>query len=122
MSFLPSTTVSLMISRLVAQFLITGCHFVQGNVVVRIVRAYTLRQPPVVDPLIVLPPASTDVMALDESGAYIVEASVRSIDEGSSELRDRAKEELLAFAKNIEGAIDFYAPDRLVLDTRVKGS
>lgn len=74
------------------------------------------------DPLTVPPPASADVKALDESGAYIVEASVRTVDEGSSELREMAKEELLAFAKSIEGAIDFYAPDRLVLDTRVKGS
>lgn len=108
--------------RLVAQFLITGCHFVQGNVVVRVVRANTLKQPPVDDPLMVPPPSITDVKALDESGAYVVEAFVRTVDEGNSELRDKAKEELIAFAKSIEGAIDFYAPDRLILDTRVRGS
>ena len=85
-------------------------------------RAYTLKQASAKDPLLLPPPVEADVKALDESGAYIVEASIRTSDESGSDLREKAKEELVAFSKSLAGAIDFYVPDRLVLDTRVKGS
>ena len=108
--------------RLVTQLIVKGDHFVQGNVVVRIMRAYTAEQASVEDPLSLPPSVDADVKALDGSGAYIVEASIRTTDESNSELREKAKEELIAFSKSVTGAIDFYAPDRLVLDTRVKGN
>lgn len=85
-------------------------------------RVYVLKQPSSEDPITPSPPDSADVNALDESGAYIVESSIRLTDESSTELRERAKKELLAFCKSLDGSIDFYAPDRLALDTRVKGS
>ena len=108
--------------RRVAQFIVTGCHFVQENVVIRVMRAYGLKQAAPEDPLTMPPPESAGVRALDGSGACVIEASVRTIDESGSELREKAKKELLAFCKGLEGSIDFYAPDRLVLDTRVRGN
>ena len=85
-------------------------------------RAYGLKQPAPDDPLTMPPPPSSDLRPLDGSGAYIIEASLRTTDESGSELREKAKRELLAFCKGLEGSIDFYSPDRLMLDTRVRGS
>ena len=117
-----NTIAALTITRLAAQFLLTGCHFVDGNVIIRVLRAYTLREPASVDPLTLPAPGSENFKVMDDSGAYIVEALIRTTDESTSELREKAKEELLAFAKSVDGAVDFHAPDRLALDTRVKGS
>jgi mediator of RNA polymerase II transcription subunit 18 len=108
--------------RQIAQFIVEGDHFVQDNVVVRIMRAYAMKQTSAEDPLSLLPTPNANIQALDTSGAYVVEASIRATDESSSELREKAKKELLGFSKSLEGAIDFYAPDRLVLDTRVRAS
>lgn len=109
-------------SRRVAQLIVSGCHFVQDNVVIRVMRVYRLKQPAQDDPVTTTPPNKADVLPLDGSGAYIVEASVRTTDDSGSELREKVKRELTAFSKGLEGAIDFHAPDRLALDTRVRAS
>lgn len=103
------------------QFVIIGNHFVQDNVLVRVLRVYTPNEPNTEDSLMSSPPTKLDVKLLDESGACIIEASIRVVDESSIALRDSAKKQLLDFAKSLDGAIDFYPPDRLALDTRVRG-
>lgn len=108
--------------RQAAQVYITGCHFVQGNVVIRVVRAYGLKQPPTEDALSLPPLTSADLKALDASGAYLVEASIRAADESGVEIKDKAKKELLKFTEGLHSAISFYAPDRMALDSRVKGA
>ncbi|KAK4496732.1 hypothetical protein PRZ48_012715 [Zasmidium cellare] len=97
------------------EFTLIGHRFVYGNVVVRVVRIHI----PVNkdhDPT-----ASPDgLILLDPSGNWLVEAATRVEDLSSSELTDKAKKDLLAFQTLMEGAIDFYTPDRFALDTRIK--
>jgi mediator of RNA polymerase II transcription subunit 18, fungi type len=57
---------------------------------------------------------------MDPSGAYVLECCVRVEDGGNSKLVQQATGELLAFKKQVEGAIELSVPERLGLDTRVK--
>ena len=74
------------------------------------------------DPIDSPPPLSGDLAVVDKSGAYVVEAYIRTEDAPSPALREKASEELLKFAKTLEGAIDLRPINRLSLDTVVKGS
>lgn len=68
------------------------------------------------------PPTTQGLRIFDKSGTYVVEAYVTTEDDVSSTTRETALTELLAFAKELEGVIDFRVPDRLSMDTRVKGT
>lgn len=74
------------------------------------------------DPLESPPPSVENLEVVDKSGTYVVEAYIRTEDAPSPALRERATEELLKFAKTLEGAIDLRPINRLSLDTVVKGS
>ena len=67
-------------------------------------------------------PQKEDLEPVDASGAYVVEAYVAADDGTSTELREKGVAELLKFAKDVDGAIDFRVPNRLALDTVVKGA
>lgn len=66
------------------------------------------------------PPSKQGLEPLDKSGTWIVEACVRTEDGPSPTLRDKATDELLKLAKELEGAIDLRPVNRLALDTAVK--
>lgn len=84
-------------------------HYPVGN--------HTLTQ----DPLDSKPPSKQELEPLDKSGTRIVEAYVRTEDGPSPTLREKATDELLRFARQLEGAIDLRPVNRLALDTAVKG-
>ncbi|KAK3686343.1 hypothetical protein LTR37_019933 [Vermiconidia calcicola] len=98
--------------KLASEHSVSGHRFISGNVIIRIFRIYIKTPVEFEIPL----------RLLDPSGTYIVEALIRTEDGSSSALRDKAMEELLAFAETVKGAIDLRVPDRLALDPRVKGS
>ena len=96
-----------------------------GNVIICITRLYTPLETSFSeeeDPLDHAPSPRKTLELLDPSGTYLVEACVRMKENSSSTLRDKCIEELLAFDEIVKGAIDFQVPDRLALDTRVRGS
>ena len=100
-----------------------GSRFVYGNVVIRLTRLYALTVQAGDDsPIGASPPDRKDLTILDRSGTYLVEAFIRTEDGPSATLREKAVEELLKFAKMLEGAIDFRPANRLSLDTVVKGT
>jgi len=61
-----------------------------------------------------------DLDYVDPSDAFVLEALIRTIDNPSPALRERATEELLKLAKLLEGAVDLRVVERLALDTEVK--
>ena len=105
--------------RLTAQYIASGHRFIQNNTIIRIYRIlpYTSET----SPLLRAPPVVAELTPLDPSGAYIVEACIRVEDRSNARLNDQATKELLEFKKTLDGAIDLHVPDRLALDTRVKG-
>lgn len=102
--------------------MVSGTRFVSGNVIVRISQIMLPFQASTETPLDAPLPSNEDLRPLDPSGAYLVESCVRIDDATNSKLRERAIEELTAFTKTLEGAVDLRVPDRLALDTRVKAS
>lgn len=103
-------------------YVTTGTRFVSNNVIICVTRIYVYAQAESGDPLTSDPPSGENLKLLDPSGTYLVEAIVRAEENSSSTVRDKAIEELLGFAKTMEGAIDLRVPDRLALETKVKGT
>jgi len=66
-----------------------------------------------------LPPFDS-IKPLDPSGSYILQASIRVNDQAGTALIDAGVEELKAFKTLMKGCVELDAPDRLLLDTRVK--
>ena len=103
------------------QYFVHGHRFIYGNVIIRMQRIYTdpnsISDDPIGDPI----PSQAELKLLDTSGCFVIEAALRIGDATSSKLAQQAMQELQAFSAKMHGAIDFYAPDRLALDTRVKG-
>lgn len=81
----------------------------------------TIRADYKTDPISSPAPSPKDQKLVDISGSWIIEASLRVEDASNSTLTEKAKQELLAFQETMDGAVDLIAPDRLALDTRVKG-
>ena len=67
-------------------------------------------------------PKFEDFSPLDPSGAYILQASVRLMDNPGPDIVNRGQAELLKFQNDIKGVVDLKLTDRLALDTRVKSS
>lgn len=103
------------------QYTQIGNRSIQGNVIIRVVRFYMPAQPNMIDPIDAAPHTVNDLKLLDQSGSCVVEAIVRVETLWNSTITDKAKQELSAFHSYMDGAITLYAPDRLALDTRVKG-
>lgn len=57
---------------------------------------------------------------LDDSGGYILQASVRLQDKGKPEVLTAGLNELENFKARMKGVVDLKAPDRLSLDTRLR--
>lgn len=103
-----------------SQYATLGHRFVYGNIIIRITRLFSPQTPS--DDALQAPLRSTEGLALvDPSGSFMVEATIRVADPSNSKIADQAKQELLAFQTYMDGVLDLYAPDRLALDTRVKG-
>lgn len=62
----------------------------------------------------------SDLRLLDESGAYILQASVRVQDGSKVETVQRGASELLGLRETLKGVVELEVVDRLSLDTRVR--
>ena len=105
----------------VSEFLLEGHRLVHKNVVMllhRIRRMPAVTQPPEA-PLAALP-SLDELKLLDDSGSYILQASVRVQDASKPDVMSRALEELEKFRGLMKGVVDMRVPDRLSMDTRVK--
>lgn len=105
----------------IGQQLHTGDFFVHGNVLLRVYRILVMNKP-ADKPIHANFPALKWFNMLDDSGAYIVDASIRLEDRSNSKLADLAVKELMDTKRLLQGAIELYVPDRLSLDTRVKST
>lgn len=109
--------------RLKRQHIQTGHQFVHDDVIVKIYRYYCIpSQDAPTDPLSLPPPSPADLKQVDASGSWIVEVVVRVEEVTNSALVEHAKKQLLTFKETMDGALDLIAPDRFVLDTRVRDS
>lgn len=110
--------------RFLGQQYALGHRFVSRNVVVRIFRLlWTQQEALAADKVLEGPPlALSELQVLDPSGTYVVEVSVRLEDRKNTKIASEAVAELEGFRRSVEGVIDLKVPDRLALDTRVKGA
>lgn len=67
------------------------------------------------------PPRREELKPVDESGSWIVDATVRVEEGAGAEVLERGKKELERFRQGMEGCVDLKAGDRLSLDVRVRG-
>lgn len=67
-----------------------------------------------------LPPLSS-LTLLDPSGAFLLEAKVQVDDRTKQTLVQRAFDQLNWLKSELKGVVELRAPERLALDTRVKG-
>ena len=108
--------------RFLGQQYVLGHRFVSGNVVARILRVHLAKEQAQADKVLEGPPLPlSDLDILDPSGAFLVEVSVRMEDRKNTKIAEQAFAELEKFKRDMEGVIDLRVPDRLSLDTRVKG-
>jgi mediator of RNA polymerase II transcription subunit 18 len=108
-------------SSYVSEYYLEGHRYVHNNIVILIHR---ILQEPCVGPIQNAPrpslPPFDSIYPLDPSGSYILQASIRVNDQGGPALIDAGVEELKAFKNLLKGCVELDAPDRLLLDTRVK--
>lgn len=110
-------------NRYINQYLTLTQRFVHNNVVIRVFRILSVPEGTgALEPLDAPTPLMADCRPVDPSGTYLFEALVRIEDGTNSKLVEQATNELLALKKQLDGAIDLKVPDRLALDTRVKGA
>jgi len=105
----------------VSEYYLEGHRYVHKNIVILLHR---ILQEPGVRPIQKalnpsLPPFES-ITPLDPSGSYILQASIRVNDQAGTALIDAGVEELKAFKNLMKGCVELDAPDRLLLDTRVK--
>lgn len=109
------------------QYVQSGSRFVHHNLIIKVIRFYSnppeTATPPQ-DPLAETSPPRTpsQLKLIDASGSFIIEVSICVEDPTNSSLTEAAVAELTRFKSTLDGAIDLIAPDRLLLDTRVKGN
>ena len=65
-------------------------------------------------------PAFDSLNLLDESGAYLLEASLLLGQDLKPEIETKGTNELRDFQSRIKGMVNLKVPERLSLDTRVK--
>lgn len=107
--------------KLLGQQYFLGHRFVSGNVVIRIFRILVTQQGAPADKVLEGPPLPlTELTALDPSGTYMVEVSLRIEDRKNTKIAEQAIAEFAGFRKSVEGVIDLRVPDRLAMDTRVR--
>lgn len=102
-----------------------GSRFVNGNVIIRVVRILKLvDQADVPNPLdsTMTTPTKDTLEMVDKSGTWLIEVLIRTEDGPSPSLKEKASNELLKFAGTLEGAIDLRPANRLSLDMTVKAS
>ncbi|KAK4989842.1 Mediator of RNA polymerase II transcription subunit 18 [Elasticomyces elasticus] len=96
-----------------------GHRFIHNNVTIQIFRI--LKEPlDAPDPANSELPRFEELRLLDDSGAYIVQASMIIEDRNKPEIFDAAVKELLEFKELTRGCVDLRTVDRHALDTRAR--
>ncbi|KAF2490903.1 hypothetical protein BU16DRAFT_493562 [Lophium mytilinum] len=108
-------------NKVVSEYYVEGHRYVHKNILILLHRVLTEPGPQSAEqsPKPSLPTFDS-LSSLDPSGTYILQASIRVVDNGSPALIDAGVEELKAFKDLLKGCVELDAPDRLLLDTRVK--
>jgi mediator of RNA polymerase II transcription subunit 18 len=111
----------LMLYRFVSEYYVEGHRFVYDNVVIFLHR---ILHEPGVRSLETAPkgalPKFEDLKPFDPSGAYIIEAKIRVQDINNTAVSDAGVEELNRLKNQMKGCVELSAPERLLLETRVK--
>ena len=70
-------------------------------------------------PIIDTVPEISKLTALDTSGGFILQASIEIADNNSTELKEKASQQLHAMKETLRASVNLVPGDRLALDTRV---
>ncbi|KAF2759781.1 hypothetical protein EJ05DRAFT_498982 [Pseudovirgaria hyperparasitica] len=104
----------------VGEHILEGHRYVHKNVVILLHRLLTYHElPPSQSPVATLP-SYESLKPVDPSGAYIMQTSVRLVDNAGPDNLGRGQEELVKFQGTMKGIVELQVVDRLALDTRVK--
>ncbi|KAI9708021.1 MAG: Mediator of RNA polymerase II transcription subunit 18 [Bogoriella megaspora] len=105
----------------VGEYIIEGSRFIHGNVILLLHKVLRHPQPPAttVDPTIPLE-SLAPYQPLDESGVYLLEASVRIEDASKPEVVTQGQNELLSFKETMKGSVEMKTVTRLAMDTRAR--
>lgn len=111
-------------SRYINQYIAPGHRFIHNQaIIIRVTRIQSVPEGTgALEPLDAPVPNPADCMPVDPSGTFLFEACIRVEDGSNSTLTSKAMDELMAFKKLLDGAVDLKVPERLSLDTRVKGA
>jgi mediator of RNA polymerase II transcription subunit 18, fungi type len=117
-------TAVLIHSRYLSQYVNTGDKFYDQETTLFLHRIMQLPTQEAHDIKISFPavnssPDISKLTPLDSSGGYILQASIEITDGNSSELKDRATQQLLAIKETLRSSVNLVPGDRLALDTRV---
>ncbi|KAF2100577.1 hypothetical protein NA57DRAFT_74181 [Rhizodiscina lignyota] len=105
----------------ITEFMTEGYQFVTGNIVLNMYRPLQFHPTESVlsSPREALPPLDS-LQPLDESGAYLLEASILLGSELKPEIETQGTNELRDLQARMKGVVTLKVPERLSLDTRVK--
>lgn len=106
--------------RFIGEYIVEGQRVICKDVVLSLHRVLKV---PIADakpgPVTTLPPLE-DLVLLDVSGAFVLEATVRIEDRTKPTLVQTANDELNWLKTKMKGVVELRAPERLALDSRVR--
>lgn len=109
------------ISRYRNQYILRGHQFIHNDVIIRVYRlCWAAEGHGALEPLDAPLPLLSECRAVDPSGAYMIDATIRFADATNNKLAEQAIKQIMAFKGSMDGAVDLHAPNRLALDPRVK--
>lgn len=110
--------------RYVSQYVLKGDRFYDQDTILFVHCVFQVSDPASPDAEITFAAINTvpdisDLTPLDPSGAFILQASIEIADGNSTELKDRASQQLLAMKEILRFSVDLAPGDRLALDARI---
>lgn len=106
--------------RYLSEYTLYGTRFTQNNIDLRIQHALVdqsiqeLSSPPAVSN-----PVET-MQAIDDSGGYILQASIRVLDDSKPEVMSTAYNELQDLKDTLRGLVELDLGDRIAMNTRIR--
>ncbi|PNS19542.1 hypothetical protein CAC42_7386 [Sphaceloma murrayae] len=106
--------------RFISEYYTEGHRLIHRDVILHLHRVLVARPLPDADTMRRTLPSLDDLVLMDASGAFLLEARVRIEDRTKPALVAVATERLLSVRKELKGAVELRMPERLSMDTRVK--
>ena len=104
----------------VSEYVVEGDLFVLDDIVIFLHRVLNYpADPQSHEPRRELPPLS-DMVLLERSGSYVLQASITVQDGGNQEMMKTASQHLFGLREQLKSAVRLEQADRLSLDTRAK--